>query len=129
MKKVNKESKAILDKLWEFAEKNDGYCKLDNNTSYMSLSIEIVEKTIISLCHYGEQNGDLMRDPEMLFWRDTNNDYYSYYFRNDYICVEEIIGEVVDDNLSLADQKKQSHQTEFANIWLVNIKYQQLQDK
>jgi len=67
MKKVNKESKVILDKLWEVAEKNDGYCKLDNNPSYMSLSIEIIEKTVISLCHYGEQNGDLMRDPEMIF--------------------------------------------------------------
>jgi len=129
MKKVNKEAKVILDKLWEFAEINDGYLKLDNNPPYISLSIEIIEKTVISLCHYGEQNGDLMRDPEMLFWKDTNSDYFSYYFRNDYVGVEEIIGEVVDDNLNVIDHKKQVHQTDFADIWLVNIKHQQLQDK
>jgi len=129
MKKVNKESKVILDKLWELAEKNEGYLKLDNNPSYMSLSIEIIEKTVISLCHYGEQNGDLMRDPEMIFWKDTNNEYFSFYFRNDYVGVEEIIGEIVDDVLNVTDHKRQSHQTKFADIWLVNIKYQQLQDK
>lgn len=39
---------------------------------YMPLSIEAIGisadgNRLISLCHYGEQNGDLMRDPEMVF--------------------------------------------------------------
>ncbi len=38
----------------------------------MPLSIEAIGTSadgnrLISLCHYGEQNGDLMRDPEMVF--------------------------------------------------------------
>lgn len=39
---------------------------------YMPLSIEAIGTSadgnrLISICHYGEQNGDLMRDPEMIF--------------------------------------------------------------
>lgn len=38
----------------------------------MSLSVEDIGKSadgnrLVSICHYGEQNGDLMRDPEMVF--------------------------------------------------------------
>lgn len=39
--------------------------------TYMPVHIEIIDRTEnynhISLAHYGEQNGDLMRDPEMIF--------------------------------------------------------------
>ncbi len=42
------------------------------NKSWMPLSIENIGTgprglPAISVCHYGEQNGDLMRDPEMCF--------------------------------------------------------------
>ena len=38
----------------------------------MPLSVEHIGKSadghrLISICHYGEQNGDLMRDPDMVF--------------------------------------------------------------
>ena len=40
--------------------------------SFMPLSIEDIGKSgdgnrLVSLCHYGEQNGDLMRDPDIVF--------------------------------------------------------------
>jgi len=63
MKKINLASKLILDKLWEMAETNDGYYKLNNDETFMPLTVEKLEKTVISLCHYGEQNGDLMKRP------------------------------------------------------------------
>ncbi|MFO0776513.1 MAG: hypothetical protein U0223_02775, partial [Nitrospira sp.] len=39
---------------------------------YMPLSIEEIGSSgdghrLVSLCHYGEQNGDLMRDPDIVF--------------------------------------------------------------
>lgn len=39
---------------------------------YMPLSVEEIGSSeeghrLVSLCHYGEQNGDLMRDPDMVF--------------------------------------------------------------
>lgn len=37
------------------------------NPPYMDLVIEKVDRNQISVAHYGEQNGDLMRDPEVVF--------------------------------------------------------------
>ena len=39
---------------------------------FMPLSVEDIGQSadanrLISICHYGEQNGDLMRDPDMVF--------------------------------------------------------------
>ena len=43
----------------------------------------------LSLCHYGEQNGDAMRDPEMCFEMVIEDGrlkrFDPYYYRNDYV--------------------------------------------
>lgn len=55
-----------------------------DNEPYMRFVIER-HGNMVSLTHYGEQNGDAMRDPEMCFalpeWRPTmfQNDYAGYY--------------------------------------------------
>jgi hypothetical protein len=41
-------------------------------SGYLSLSVEDIGTSedgtrLVSLCHYREQNGDLMRDPDMVF--------------------------------------------------------------
>lgn len=123
--KVNKESKLVLDKLWEIAEKCKGYAKLNNDTTYMPLSVEILPDSQISLCHYGKQNGDLMRDPEMVFWKDQNGDYFPIYFRNDYAGFEDLSAEIKENKIFCCNEKRQSGQVEFANIWMKNIQYQQ----
>jgi len=43
--------------------------------------------TFVSMCHYGEQNGDLMKDPDVLFkleqeiitYKEQQNDYVGFY--------------------------------------------------
>ena len=42
------------------------YLKIDN-APYMELVIEAMGLPALSVAHYGEQNGDAMRDPEMCF--------------------------------------------------------------
>jgi len=126
MKRVNDNSKQVLGKLWEFATQNDGHCKLSNDPTYMPLSIETIEPTVISLCHYGEQNGDLMRDPEMLFWKDETGNYFPFYFRNDYVGHEDILGKTVNGKLELSNARGQADLVEFADIWMQNIECQQL---
>jgi hypothetical protein len=125
MKKVDNESKRTLDIIWNLASKNEDYYKLDKNKVFMALTIERLDITTISLCHYGEQNGDLMRDPEMLFWRSRDGDFYPFYFRNDYLGIEQFAGEVIDYNLIVSNKKQQEEQVYFACIWLKNIKEQQ----
>jgi len=124
MTKINGASRQVLDKIWELAEQNGGCHKLNNNPTFMPLSIEKLTPTIISICHYGEQNGDLMRDPEMLFQKDESGDYFPYYFRNDYLGVEEFISAFLG-HIEKADEKRQRAQAEFANVWMQNIKSQQ----
>jgi hypothetical protein len=125
MKKINEKSKIVLDKLWKYATQNNGYHKLNNDPTFMSLTIEILDNNQISLCHYGEQNGDLMRDPEMVFWKDENGNYFPFYFRNDYVGLEEFSGEIIDKKLVINNVEKQKNQIEFVDIWMENIKYQQ----
>lgn len=60
---------------------------------YMPLSVEEIGTSeeghrLVSLCHYGEQNGDLMRDPDMVFLFHNSPDGLAaepISFRNDYL--------------------------------------------
>ena len=101
--------------------------------SYMPLSIEAIGTSadgnrLISLCHYGEQNGDLMRDPEMVFEIHT----YAapdmaepLSFRNDYMgLMQEVYryddsGKKTHVNTRLKQELKS-----FARTWFQNLKDQ-----
>lgn len=65
------------------------------NEPYMALCIESIgargpwgEGMALSIAHYGEQNGDLMRDPEVCLERTAAGGWRPYYYRNDYVGVE-----------------------------------------
>lgn len=73
------------------------YLKIEN-PPYMALVIEAVPEPgplnlpAISIAHYGEQNSDLMRDPEMCFELSKplcSQVLSAYYYRNDYMGVEQ----------------------------------------
>lgn len=105
--------------------------KIDNSDgTFMPVHIEIVNRTpkynSISLAHYGEQNGDLMRDPEMLFLLmfDTQQ-FIPYYFRNDYCGVEEYSFIPTQDGAKYFNPALQVQHAKFANQWLRNIAEQQ----
>jgi len=62
------------------------------NAPYMPLTIEAIgnhhESGLpqVSVCHYGEQNGDLMRDPEIVFEILPNDrGWMMTLYRNDYM--------------------------------------------
>ena len=80
-----------LESFLKVVEQNDGYAKFTAE-GYMDLTIEKTWETdhegnpVYSICHYGELNGDLMRDPEMTFsvnWEEKSILPLSY--RNDYM--------------------------------------------
>ncbi|TKB90464.1 MAG: hypothetical protein E8D40_12005 [Nitrospira sp.] len=62
---------------------------------YMPLSVEEIGSSgdgqrLVSLCHYGEQNGDLMRDPDIVFLFHNLPDGLAaepVSFRNDYLGI------------------------------------------
>lgn len=104
-----------------------------DNPPWMSLDIEEIGISgpnglpTISVAHYGQQNGDAMRDPEMLFEMRRDGDEITlspYYWRNDYLGIEQY-SDCRDDQqklFTLAELKRRHEQ--FARLWDKNLRAQ-----
>lgn len=102
-------------------------------TGYMPLSVEDIGQSaegnrIIAISHTGEQNGDLMRDPEMVFEIHT---YASpdmaepLSFRNDYMGIMQEIYRYDDDGKKTHVNAKLKQDLKFfAKTWFQNLKDQ-----
>ena len=108
------------------------YLKIDN-PPYMALVIEATPEPgplglpAISIAHYGKQNGDPMRDPEMCFELSKpiagklTLDPYSW--RNDYVAVEQFSRAIVQGHyVALLDLHRQHER--FAAGWDKNLRLQ-----
>ncbi len=106
------------------------YLKIDN-PPYMELVIEAVDETgpmglpALSVAHYGEQNGDLMRDPEMCFELGFADgpELNPYYYRSDYVGVEQWSRNIVRDHYVHLVQLHEQHRR-FARTWDNNLRLQ-----
>ena len=95
----------------------------------MPVHVELIDKTEnyhhFSLAHYGQQNGDAMRDPEMLFaLHKESQQFIPYYYRNDYCGIEQYSVRWTNEGI-LLNRRLQADHTTFANQWLRNIAAQQ----
>ena len=100
---------------------------------YMPLSVEEIGSSgdgyrLVSLCHYGEQNGDLMRDPDIVFLFHNVPDGAAaepVSFRNDYLGIVQDVYryDEVGRRTHLLLTLKQDL-TEFAESWFANLKDQ-----
>jgi len=128
---LSKKAGIVLDELTKDLNELSAHKKVDNaKGAFMAVSVERVEETdwgpVFSVAHYYEQNGDLMRDPEMCFLRGCDGLYYPTYFRQDGgLAMEE--NSVVIENGKVKGFKPvmQYKQSKFANMWMKNIKEQQ----
>ena len=112
--------------------RSDLYLRIEN-PPYMALVIEATPEpgplgiSAISVAHYGEQNGDLMRDPEMCF--ELSNPLgmgwtlSAFYFRNDYIGVEQYSRTREGDNYVFVPGLLQQHES-FVRTWDKNLRAQ-----
>ncbi|GHV10267.1 hypothetical protein FACS189485_23280 [Spirochaetia bacterium] len=122
---VNQYSIKILNKLWELAAANDGYCKLDNaHGIFTPLVIERIKQDQLSLCHYGKMHGGLMRDPEMVFLRGDDQHWYPICFRADYVG-KEILAITITGTTIKYDEKLQADQVPMAELWIRSLAVQQ----
>ncbi len=100
---------------------------------YMALVIETTPELgplnlpALSVTHYGEQNGDLMRDPEMCFELSkpplSGLELSVYYFRNDYMGVEQYSRYREGDNYVVVPNLYEEHSC-FARLWDKNLRAQ-----
>ena len=102
-------------------------------SGYMPLSVEEIGSSgdgdrLVSLCHYGEQNGDLMRDPDIVFLFHNGPDGAAaepVSFRNDYLGIVQNVYR--DDERGRRTHVVPSLKQElkdFAESWFANLKDQ-----
>jgi hypothetical protein len=102
-----------------------------DNAPYMALVIEALDESgpmglpAISVAHYGEQNGDPMRDPEMCFELGLAGGAHlsAFYYRNDYLGIEQWSRDVVDGNYIHLIALHSQHER-FAKTWDNNLRLQ-----
>ena len=97
-------------------------------SGYMNLSIENLQYTdrkgnpVYSIAHYGEQNGDLMADPEMTFSVDKNGGKIeALSYRNDYMGLYQEVYKLRDDGVLMYSPKLRTDLDGFLWQWLKNI--------
>lgn len=108
------------------------YLKIEN-PPFMVLVMEAVPEpgplgsAAISVAHYGEQNGDLMRDPEMCFELSKpplcSLELVAYYWRNDYAGIEQYSRYIDGTNYVFVPSLYEEHR-QFARMWDRNIRAQ-----
>lgn len=98
--------------------------KIDNTPGFMALCIEVICTTPhqISLAHYYIQEGDMMRDPDVVFWK-KGDDYYPMSFRQDPLFDHTYVR--FEGGLVHVNEKAQHDLTNFSNQWLRNVADQQ----
>ena len=124
--------KTVLDILHKGGGWHHGLHLRIENPPYMALVIEAIGPGplgihALSVAHYGEQNGDLMRDPEMCFELclplGGTASLDPFYCRNDYFGIEQWSRNIVRDHYvhlaSLHDQHER-----FAAMWDNNLRLQ-----
>lgn len=106
------------------------YLRIEN-PPYMALVIEAVPEIgpcrapALSVAHYGEQNGDAMRDPEMGFELvgPSGRTLSPFYFRNDYLGVEQYSRAFDGTNYIFRPVMFDGHES-FAAHWDDNLRVQ-----
>ena len=105
---------------------------------FMPLSIEIISipgdgPQLVAISHTGVQNGDLMRDPEMVFQFHAYGD--THYaepisFRNDYMgTMQEVYRYDDHGKRTHVDPRLKKELASFARLWFRNLKAQGFLDK
>lgn len=142
MKPLNQQATKIFNLIVEGLKELGDHKKIDNAPgAFMALSVELIDQwpegNIFSLAHYYEQNGDLMRDPDMTFLVSNGTFHGSKFiaglvfpasYRQDGLGIDQQSLFYEDNNgiHSLRICKKwQADHAVFANTWMRNIKAQQ----
>ena len=123
--------KTVLDILQKAGGWHHGlYLKIDHEP-YMELVIESMDESgpcglpALSVCHYGKQNGDAMRDPEMCFELGFAGGAHlnPFYWRNDYVGVEQWSRFSTGIDYCFHRELFMQH-VDFAKVWDRNLRAQ-----
>ena len=139
---LNPEAFAVFQAVARQAVAEGGNKTIDNTEgAYMPLHVEILGEytsklwhiRFVSLAHYGELNGDMMKDPDMTFlWHESavgmpqDNFAVPVEYQNDYAGVYHQAVKFNDRyDLTGVRRKQCADLVDFCDLWMKNIKEQQ----
>ena len=101
-----------------------GFSLIIENPPYTPLVIEALGRygpwglPALSVAHFGELNGDLMRDPEMCFELSFADgpDLNPFFYRNDYIGCEQWSRAILGTDYAYKCEVHRQH-VSFAKVW------------
>lgn len=133
MKAVRQSAKKVLDILTQGLTNLGDHRTYDNaHGAYMPVHVELTDTyemgPVFSVSHSYTQNSDIMRDPEMLFIRGADGNYYPIYYRQDpYIerFSVRLNSEGGMTRVTGVNLKMQAEQAVFTGFWMRNVKEQQ----
>lgn len=111
----------------------ENYLRLEN-PPFMRLVVEVIGGPYenggyeVSVAHYGEQNGDAMRDPEITFLVVPSESWTTWTpltFENSYMGCYQVVASV--SSAGLIEQQEPALMRDlrdFANQWCLNLKAQ-----
>jgi len=127
---INKQAKSIMDKLTQGLNEPGDHREIDNaQGAFMSVHVEQVGNCdlgqLFSIAHYYAQNGDLMKDPDMVFLKGADGNYYPIEFQQDNLGIYQCAVEWEGGRINGYRQKIQKDMAVFAGTWMKNIRSQQ----
>lgn len=135
MKAITKQAERVFRPLMKLAAAEGGHLKLNNKPGlYMALCVERVgvidycgaTYPLWSFAHYGEQNGDAMRDPDVIMMDGDELGLYPISSRQDYLGLDA--DSLIYNEIGRATGCKSHLQADiaaFCNAWAKNINEQQ----
>lgn len=127
MKAINKSAKKVMDKLTKNVSKSKSIVIDNTNGVFMPVHVEFIgeikEGPLFSVAHYYKQNDDLIADPEMVFLKAADENYYPIYFKDFLNSKYSVI--IKNNRIKSFYPKEQKYHAVFAGKWLKNIKNQQ----
>lgn len=134
MKSLTGTAHKVMELLVEGLNDVEAHQTIDNSKgTFMAVHVEFINKfnngivgDVFSVAHYYEQNGDMMRDPDVEFLRNGGK-FYPIYFRQDGAGGkdEEVLSFDDDGHVQGYRKAMQADIASFCQIWMQNIKEQQ----
>ncbi len=126
---VSKAAQAVLEILTDgLGGPNDIHRRYDNAPgAFMAVTVERVGANLYSVAHYFELNGDLMRDPEVVFWRHPDDGrFFPAEYTQDNIGLHQQLVEFDDAGEPVRYMRRyQASCASFCTTWMANIRRQQ----
>ena len=135
MKSLNQQSTKIFNRIVTGLVGLGDHKKIDNAPgAFMALCVEVVDEwkegNIISLAHYYEQNGDLMRDPDIIFLVSNGSVFikglvFPTSYRQDGLGIDRVSLFHNEEGRLMCCHGEQQDEVDFANTWMKNLQEQQ----